>query len=347
MYLQDRTRPGTFLPAKTYGAGTDPFSIAVSDLNADGKVDIVTANAILNANGTGSSTVSVLLQDPVNAGQFLTAASYATGLSPHHVAIGDLNGDGTPDLAVATGSGVSLLFQDPARPGTFQPQIFVSLDGSPRSVAIADLNADGIADLVVTNAVSVLVMPQNRQAAGTFLAPVSYAAGAQPVHAAIGDLDGDGRPDIAVANAGPLSDPGAASVAVLLQDAITPGTFRVASSYPTALWSQAVAIADLNGDAKLDLAVANSGTLSGPCPPSCGTAGSGVSVLVQDAAAPGQFLASTNYPATGSFVTWVVTADLNGNGKADLIVVEANGVDIRFQDPLRPGQFLTATAIAN
>lgn len=346
--LQDRTRPGTFLPAKIFDAGSDPVSIAIGDLNGDGKADIVTANATLNADGTGGSTVSVLLQDPGNPGSFLPATPYATGVNPLSVAIADLNGDGMLDLAVADRDGISLLFQNPGLPGTFQSRRSVDVGGAASSVSMADLDGDGRVDLVVTNAIGVMVSLQDSRTAGTFLAATRYAAGAQPIHASIGDLDGDGRPDIAVANLGFPSDPGSASVSVLRQDPGAPGRFAPAISYPTQLRSNAVAIADLNGDGKSDLAVTNTGTLGGLCPPDCGSLGTGVSVLLQNAAAPGSFLSSTNYPASGDqFVTWVVLADMNGDHKADLVIVQSDGVYLRWQDPLNPGQFSVAAPVPN
>jgi len=346
VYLQDPTNPGHFLRASTYAAGTDATSVAVGDLDGNGKVDIVTTNSILSANGAGASTVSVLLQDPAKPGQFFPAASYATGKNPVSVAVGDIDGDGRADLAVADDSGVSLLFQSPATPGTFRPRIPLSVGRGASCVSIADLNGDGKSDLVVTNVTSVLVLLQDSRATGSFLASTSYSAGAQPLFASVGDLDGDGRPDIAVANLGSPDNARSASVSVLLQNPAAPGSFLTGVPYATDLRSEAVAIADLNGDGKADLAVANAGTLGGLCPSDCGSVGTSVSVLLQNPAVSGQFLGATTYPATGTdFITSVVIADMNGDGKPDLVITESGGVYIKFQDPLHPGQFLAAVLV--
>ncbi len=335
-----------FLDPAIYNVGNDPVSISIGDLTGNGKLDVFTANAILNADGAGESTVSVLPQDPSKPGQFLAATNYATGKNPVCVVSGDLNGDGRPDLAVADNDGISVLFQNPAAPGTFFPRTPINVSGAASSVAIADLNNDGKPDLVVANLASVLVLLQDPTKAGMFSAPISYGAGLQPVYATVGDLDGDGKADIAVANLGSQSDASSASVSVLLQNPAEPGSFLTAVNYNTDLQAQVVAIADLNGDGKADLAVANSGTLGGLCPPNCGTKGTSVSVLIQNPAVPGQFQTATNYPANGNdFVMWVATGDMNGDGKPDLIVGQASGVFIRFQDPLHPGQFQAATAI--
>ncbi len=345
VYLQDPTNPGAFFDPMIYSVGNDPVSIAIGDVTGDGKPDIFTANALLNADGAGASTVSVLLQDPSKPGRFLAATSYTTVKNPVCVASGDLNGDGRPDLAVADNDGISVLFQNPAAPGTFFPRMPVNVSGAASSVAIADLNNDGKPDLVVANLANVLVLLQDPTKAGTFSAPESYGAGLQPYFATAGDLDGNGKPDIAVANLGSPSDASSSSVSVLLQNSTEPSSFLTAVSYKTDLRSQVVAIADLNGDGKSDLAVANSGGLSGLCPPDCGSVGTSVSVLLQNPAVPGQFQTATNYPANGSdFVMGVATGDMNGDGMLDLIIVQAGGVFIRFQDPLHPGQFQAATA---
>jgi hypothetical protein len=144
VYRQDGANPGHFLAASTYPVGNDPASVAVADLDGDGRPDIATANTILATSGAGESTVSVLLQDAVQPGRYVPAVSYATGPGPASVAIGDLNGDGRPDLAVADSSGISVLLQDAA--GRFLPKTTIATGGGCTSVAIADLDGDGTPD---------------------------------------------------------------------------------------------------------------------------------------------------------------------------------------------------------
>ena len=345
VYRQLPGRPVSFAAPVIYSVGNDPVEIAIGDLDGDGRDDIATANAILATDGSGVSDVSVLRQDPAAPGRFLAARSYAVGKGPHGVAIGDVDADGRSDLAVADGEGLSLLLQDAAAPGTLRPRRHVDAGGLTTSVAVADLDGDGTADLLATNAAKAIVLFGVPGAAPSFMQPVALSAGAQPIHAAAGDLDGDGRADIAVANLGTPSDASTASASVLLQDSGAPRSFAPAIDLATALRSEVVAIADLNGDARADLAIANSGTLAGLCPPDCGSTGTGVSVLLQSSVAPGGFLPAQNYPALESFVTWVAAADVDGDGRTDLVIAETKGIVVRLQDPARPGQFKAALPV--
>jgi len=94
---------GAFQAQKTFLAGgSKTYSLAVSDVNGDGKADVVVANYL-------NKSVSVLLGN--GNGTFQTQASFATGSGPHFVAVADLNSDGKPDLIVANdgGNSVSML----------------------------------------------------------------------------------------------------------------------------------------------------------------------------------------------------------------------------------------------
>jgi hypothetical protein len=134
------------------------------------------------------------------------------------VAIGDLDGDGTPDLAVANffSNSVSVLLGN--GDGTFQPRQNFATGVGPESVAIGDLDGDGTPDLATANsnfsASSVSVLLGNGD--GTFQTRQDFATGLRPASVAIGDLDGDGTPDLAVANSN------SNSVSVLLNRCVQP-----------------------------------------------------------------------------------------------------------------------------
>lgn len=177
VFYQNATTPGTFLAPVSFPAGAQPDAIKVADVNGDLLPDIIVSNLGPGADNTGSAGVSVLLQDHANPGHFLAPVTYATQASPVDVAVGDLNGDGMPDLVVAnlgpppTGS-ISVLLQDAAHPGTYLGASSYAAFGEPLGVAIADLNKDGHPDIAVADGASALVLLQNATAPGTFAQPV-------------------------------------------------------------------------------------------------------------------------------------------------------------------------------
>jgi hypothetical protein len=141
---------GTFAPRVSYYSSYDPEAMTVGDLNNDGLPDIVVANSDANS-------VGVLLNR--GDGSFQHVVTYDTGITkldehvslpsiPNSVTIGDFNGDGRPDLAVANGNnntvGVFLGHGD----GTFASQVTFPGDFDPTSAIAADLNGDGLSDLV-------------------------------------------------------------------------------------------------------------------------------------------------------------------------------------------------------
>jgi hypothetical protein len=138
--------PSGFTPApgSPFPTGTSPFGVAVADFNADGKLDLVTAN-------NGSNDLSVLLGN--GAGGFSPApgSPVAGGPSPLNVTVGDFNGDGTPDLATANLSSAGVTVLVGSGTGSFSVAAGIATGASPDSVAVGDFNLDGKLDLAVAN----------------------------------------------------------------------------------------------------------------------------------------------------------------------------------------------------
>jgi hypothetical protein len=242
---------GRFQAKHDYGTGLDPLSVTIGDLNGDGELDLAIANG-------DASTVSVLLNN--GDGSFRAKLDYPTGQFPVSVAIGDLNGDGKLDLATANGADgantVSVLLN--RGDGSFRAKSDYrvgSYDAIPNSVALGDLNGDGKPDLATANSgdytnantVSVLL----GRGDGSFRAKREYVVGRGPYSLAIGDLNGDGNPDLATSHHGEV----AGTVFVLLNRG--DGTFQDKLDYRVRSAPLEVALGDLNGDRKPDLATTN------------------------------------------------------------------------------------------
>ena len=330
--LQSATLAGSFLGPFQYGAGVNPAGFAVARFTASALPGLAVVNRPLGLNSSPVNTVSVLLPDPANAGGFLAPIALPVGSrNPTDVAVGDLNGDGGADVAVAAdgGSDVLVFFQgSPA--GTFGAPVSVAAGGLPTALAIADLNGDGLADLVVAMAGnSIAVILQDAAHPGQFLAPVSYPVGVGPVSVKILDLNGDGHPDLIVGNGGTATAASTQGVTVLLQNPAQAGSFLPGVSYDVGdSYTACVVAGDLNGDGRPDIAVANQGLPGLP---------GSVSVLLQDPANPGAFLPAVVYGGVYGPAS-VAIGDLNGDGLPDLAIADG-GTFVRFQIPGSPGSF--------
>lgn len=130
-------------------AGREPFSITSTDLNGDGRADLIAANHSVTSTG-GSVSVCLGSQDST----FQPTRYFPAGQGTVFVAVGDFNLDGIPDLAVADSGGpstggVAILLGN--GDGTFQRPAFYSAGLHPAAIAVADFNRDGNPDLAVVN----------------------------------------------------------------------------------------------------------------------------------------------------------------------------------------------------
>jgi hypothetical protein len=189
---------GTFLSRTDFGAGPGPVSVTRADFNLDGWLDVAVADA--NTPWYGPGKVSILLGN--GDGTFGAPLLHDAGVEADAVAAGDFDGDGKPDLAVATNldvfGSVAILMGN--GDGTLQAQIGYSAGRIAVFVKVGDFNGDGKPDLAVVNQGSNTVTILKGRGDGTFELQANYATGLGPSSLATGDFDGDGRLDMAVTN---------------------------------------------------------------------------------------------------------------------------------------------------
>jgi hypothetical protein len=269
-------------------------SVPASEIAAPGTASVTVVNP---SPGGGPSNVSFFEVTPASSSIALSAPpAFSAGTGPDAVAVGDFNGDGKLDLAVANegSNNVSILLGN--GDGTFQAAVDYGAGSNPSSVAVGDFRSDGKLDLVVANDGSSNVSILLGNGDGSFQAAVNYGVGSAPTAVAVGDFNGDGKLDLAVANE--LSN----NVSILLGNG--DGTFQAAVNYGAGMTLFAVAVEDFNGDGKLDLVVADA-------------VSDYVSVLLGNG--NGTFKTAVQYVA-GLEPFSVAVADFNGDGKLDLAV---------------------------
>jgi hypothetical protein len=228
-----------------------PTSVASADFDDDGNADLVAVDAV---------AARVLLWIADGPGVFDVPLALDVGGTPGTIAVGDLGGDGAPDIAIPNlgATSVALLYFES---GGFEIGPSVLVGGGPRQVALADLDGDGYDDLATADGADDSASIAFGSATG-FASATAYVAGPQPRGVAIGDADNDGKGDVIV------TMESANAIAVFLQG--DGGAFFPAEWVATGPQPGAIAVGDYNADGLADVAVASAAP------------GGGVSVLVSD-----------------------------------------------------------------
>jgi hypothetical protein len=262
-------------------------------LRAPGAINnAITVN--FGSSTTQPGSVSVLRGN--GDGTYQAPQNLPAGSLPRSLAVGDFNGDGILDLAVANSGDNTVSIRLGNGDGSFQPARTFPAGSFPRSVAVGDFNGDGILDLAVADVSSGTVSVLRGNGDGSFQSPRSFAVGTFPDSVVVGDFNGDGILDLAVAN------DGSNSVSVLLGNG--DGSFQPARSFPVGHRPLSVAVGDVHGDGRLDLAMANYGS-------------NNVSVLLGNG--DGSFQPARTF-TVGREPSSVAVGDFNGDGISDLVM---------------------------
>jgi hypothetical protein len=327
---------GTFVDSAAYNQGEygNGFAtvagpqIASADFNGDGKPDVL----VFNPNNDELLPSSLAMLPGDGTGKLGTAVNSTLTLHPTMLVAADMNKDGKPDAVLAgtrvAGPVLSVLINQGN--GTFTGEQDYALPNPAVSLAVGDFNGDGLMDVAVGVAAGLGgsgpsgVYVMLGQANGTLAAPVQIDTSLNPTGLAAGDINGDGRTDLIVADQGFFSYVGApqqvnGTLHVYLGNAN--GTFTAAATPSTSAINYSVAaLGDLNGDGKLDLIVAGNvtGTSIGAGAPNLYTLlGNGDGTF--QTAKRGQLSGTDGIGATS-----IALADLNKDGKLDVVVGNAN-----------------------
>jgi hypothetical protein len=129
---------GTFLPQKTFAAGTAPVAAVVGDFNRDGKIDIAVA---------GSKGVSILLGN--GNGTFRAQKTYSTGGPMTGIVAASLRQDGIADLIGIESASQRFVLLPGVGDGTFGASVVYPLDSVPSQIVAGDFNHDGAMDIAL------------------------------------------------------------------------------------------------------------------------------------------------------------------------------------------------------
>ncbi|MEQ9098476.1 MAG: IPT/TIG domain-containing protein [Imperialibacter sp.] len=313
----------TFDPELALSGFSGPTDMTIGDLDGDGRLDMVVTNYI-------SHTFSVVknLSSPGTLGQSsftsFTISSVAASLNkPSGVAVGDLNGDGKPEIIVGGEENAKLaVFRNRSTFNQLNAQSFEFVHGStaslPYHIAVADIDQDGLADILVSNSSSGISVLRNLGTAGE----VTSVLLADKIDLAIGnvedieiaDVDGDGKPDIVTTEK-------------VFRNSSTPGnvTFAAGVILNTGQTNRKrIDTGDLDGDGSPEIII-----------------GSNYIAVVKNLTEPGVIIENSfeyfNLSlGNQSLTTGLFLGDLNRDGKSDMVISSAGKILVAInllQDP--------------
>ncbi len=308
VYRNNSTATGeiSFEDAVSFTAGGNPGHMGVADLNADGKLDIAVPNFT-------SNTVSILINNSSGPGNisFEAKVDINVGANPTHVGIGDFDLDGKLDLIVPNFGAATVYVLRNTYPGSgtimFENAATLSTLSNPFYTSVTDLDNDGKSEIVLgyrDQTVAFVSIYQNLSVgigSFEFALKEDFATGNRSWATDVADFDQDGRIDVVSSNW--TSN----TLSVLENLSADPDliNFNSQISFSTGSRPKGVATGDLDGDGKVDIvqSINNSIKLS----------------LRRNVSTSAGSLAFEPQVQLSSSGAWVDVADLDGDGKLDLI----------------------------
>ena len=292
---------------------TEPSWLAVADLNGDGKLDVVAASLATNL-------LTVLTND--GHGGLVFSSSLAVQTPQFCVVAADINGDGKPDLIAANtlvSNTLSVLTNDGRGGFVLSSTPVVGLE--PVQVVAADINGDGKLDLMCANAADSTVSVLTNNGSGGFVLATNLPVGPAPEALAAADINGDGKLDLICANTGTNT--------LLVYTNNGSGGFVIASTNTVGSGPVSIQTVDLNGDGNAELV--------------CGDANDGTLLVLTNNGASGFGIASTTTLPVGPVLPdALAVADINGDGKRDMISADPadHKIWLLINSPTYEGNFI-------
>lgn len=323
---------GTFQNAESYATGIYPWGLACADFNGDGAADIAVTGTTVTSTGQSTPYLETFLgqTDGTLMGPSTQQLGYPPGAPhiPYDPVVGDMNGDGIPDLVVAyvspvTSTNVIQIFKGNGD-GSFTAGASYFAGTGMGGYILADLNGDDKLDVAITNMTDDSVVTLFGRGDGTLQGQRVFGVNGGPTTLALGDLNHDGIKDIVTA------DQTTATISVLLGGA--GATFRPSQDYyiggPNDFWLWGVTIADFDGDGNPDVAASIEGNNE-------------VGILFGKG--DGTLGNTQTYPV-GTQPLGIVAADLNGDGAPDIVTADSGSADISVLLNNGNGTFQSRTA---
>ncbi|MBI5652431.1 MAG: VCBS repeat-containing protein [Chloroflexi bacterium] len=305
---------GSFAGKVDTSVGTTPTDVALGDLDGDGKLDVAVSN-----NGSGNLSVLLNTSTP-GAIAFSSTIVTLTVTAPRGIVIGDLDGDGKRDIAVANysaGAGTTIsVFTNTSTLGnlSFESAQTFAVGTGPIILAIGDLNGDGKLDLVTSNwgtngAGTTLSVLRNTSASSIlgFVLDATLTTNQGPVGVTIGNINGDALPDIVVANYGNNLGNGSTLSVLPNTTSGTPISFGAKVDSTTGGGPYDIALGDMDGDLDLDVAVTQ-----------YGTSGAGAMVSIFQNSGGTLAATATLTGTTGNGPYRIIVGDVDQDGKPEI-----------------------------